>query len=78
MKKTIASCVALAALVAPTAASSHSNATHHRLHRAHGAVQACKAERKSDLTAFRQKYANKKGRHAFRRCVRQHAGDPIS
>jgi hypothetical protein len=37
------------------------------------AAKACKAERKTDgVTAFRQKYANKKGRHAFARCVAQH------
>ncbi len=33
---------------------------------------ACKAERQQDKAAFKAKYANKNGKHAFRRCVRQH------
>jgi hypothetical protein len=60
--------VALMAL-APAAANAH---------RGHGvpgkqqAAAACKAERQADKDAFKAKYANKRGRHAFRRCVRQH------
>ena len=36
------------------------------------AAQACQAERSADAAAFQAKYANRRGRHAFRRCVRQH------
>jgi hypothetical protein len=36
------------------------------------AVAACKSERDADPAAFKGKYANKNGRHAFRRCVHQH------
>jgi hypothetical protein len=36
------------------------------------AKQACKDERNADGDAFKAKYANDKGKHAFRRCVRQH------
>jgi ribosomal protein L19E len=41
------------------------------------AVQECRAERKADPAAFKTKYANAKGRNAFRRCVRAHSGDPV-
>jgi uncharacterized membrane protein len=36
------------------------------------AKQTCKEERSADRDAFKEKYANENGRHAFRRCVRQH------
>jgi uncharacterized membrane protein len=36
------------------------------------AKQACKDERSNDADAFKVKYANNEGKHAFRRCVRQH------
>ncbi|MDX6632408.1 MAG: hypothetical protein QOG09_734 [Solirubrobacterales bacterium] len=37
------------------------------------AARACKAERKDiGRDAFKAKYANDKGKHAFDRCVRQH------
>jgi hypothetical protein len=36
------------------------------------AVAACKAERDADKAAFKAKYANKNGKHAFKRCVKQH------
>jgi hypothetical protein len=42
------------------------------------ARKACRAERQADVAAFKAKYANKRGRHAFRRCVRQHAGDAVA
>src|SRR3954453_11788745 len=36
------------------------------------AVAACKSERQADKAAFKTKYANKNGKHAFRRCVAAH------
>ena len=42
------------------------------------AVQACKQERSADPAAFKAKYANTHGKHAFRRCVHQHESDPVS
>jgi hypothetical protein len=36
------------------------------------AAHACRAERQSDVDAFKQKYGNERGRRAFARCVRQH------
>jgi hypothetical protein len=42
------------------------------------ARKGCRAERKADTAAFKTKYGNKKGRHAFRRCVRQHEGDAVA
>jgi hypothetical protein len=71
LKKSIALLAAIGVLAVPTAAG----ASHPRVHHAVGAgvaAQACKAERKADLAAFRQKYGNKNGKHAFRRCVAQH------
>ncbi|HEY1595195.1 MAG TPA: hypothetical protein VGF74_07355 [Thermoleophilaceae bacterium] len=73
MKRTIASLAAIGVLAVPAAAG----ASHPRVHRAASgtgvAAKACKAERTSDgVAAFRQKYGNKKGRHAFARCVTQH------
>jgi hypothetical protein len=61
--------IALVALLAvPAFASGHG--------RHHGAVKpavaACKSERSADQAAFKTKYANKRGRHAMRRCVAQH------
>jgi hypothetical protein len=78
LKKTIASVAAVAALAVPAVANGHDGAAHHRLHLANGAVQACKAERANDLAAFRQKYGNAQGRHAFRRCVRQHLKQAVT
>jgi hypothetical protein len=51
-----------------------------RAHR-RAAIATCKAERTSlGVTAFRAKYGTEGGRHrhAFRRCVRAHAGDTVS
>jgi hypothetical protein len=43
------------------------------------AARGCRAERKADSSAFRAKYGRgDRHRHAFRRCVRQHEGDPVS
>jgi len=36
------------------------------------AKQACKQERATGPAAFKEKYANKNGKRAFQRCVRQH------
>jgi hypothetical protein len=41
-------------------------------------VAACKSERSADQAAFKTKYGNDKGHHAFRRCVRQHESDPVA
>jgi hypothetical protein len=62
--------VALLALLAvPTLASGHAK----RHHAGVGpAAAACKSERKADQAAFKTKYANKNGKHAFRRCVAAH------
>jgi hypothetical protein len=72
LKRTIASLAAIGVLAVPAAAG----ASHPRVHRASTgtgvAAKACKAERAADVTAFRQKYGNKKGKRAFARCVRQH------
>jgi hypothetical protein len=63
--------VALLALMAvPALASGHAKRHHHA--GVGPAVAACKAERKADPAAFKTKYANKKGKHAFRRCVAAH------
>jgi hypothetical protein len=66
--------VALLALLAvPAFASGHAKKGHH--HHAAGVKQAaaaCKAERTADPAAFKTKYGNKKGKHAFRRCVAKH------
>ncbi len=62
--------IALVALLAvPAFASGHAKRHHHAIH---PAVAACKSERQADPAAFKTKYANKNGKHAFRRCVRQH------
>jgi hypothetical protein len=61
----------LALLAVPAFASGHAR------HQAHGAgvgpaAAACKSERKADPAAFKTKYANKKGKRAFQRCVAAH------
>jgi hypothetical protein len=72
LKKTIASLAAIGVLAVPAAAGASHPRAHHRAVGVGAAAQACKAERKADIAAFRQKYGNRNGRHAFRRCVRQH------
>jgi hypothetical protein len=42
------------------------------------AAAQCRDERTADPAAFKTKYGNEKGRHAFRRCVRQHEADPVA
>jgi hypothetical protein len=66
----------LALLAVPAFASGHAK----RNHRAGvgPATAACKSERKADPAAFKTKYANKHGKRAFRRCVRQHEADPVA
>ena len=54
--------------IAPAAADAHRGGQPGK----HKAAAACKAERQADKAAFKAKYANKNGKHAFRRCVRQH------
>ena len=54
--------------IAPAAA----DAAHHGSVGKKQARAACKAERQQDQAAFKAKYANKNGKRAFRRCVRQH------
>jgi hypothetical protein len=60
----------LALLAVPAFASGHAKKGHHAATKP--AAAACKAERKADPAAFKAKYANKKGKHAFRRCVARH------
>ena len=67
MRKLIVTCALLALLAVPALASGHQNVPGK-----HQAVEACKAERDADPAAFQTKYANEKGKHAFKRCVRQH------
>jgi hypothetical protein len=63
--------VALLALMAmPAFASGHAKRHHHA--GVGPAASACKSERKADQAAFKTKYANKHGKHAFRRCVAAH------
>jgi hypothetical protein len=61
--------VAVAAMaIAPAAADAHKHSAPGKRQ----AVAACKTERQADKAAFKAKYANKNGKRAFRRCVRQH------
>jgi hypothetical protein len=61
--------LSLAIALVPATASS---ARHHRPAGTSQAAKACRAEHKADPAAFKAKYANKNGKRAFRRCVRQH------
>jgi ribosomal protein L19E len=58
----------IALLAVPSFAVGHGK--HHPAVKA--AAAACKSERDADPAAFQAKYANENGKHAFRRCVRQH------
>jgi hypothetical protein len=60
---------ALALFALPAAAQAH---PHHRMPGKGEAAEACRAERDAGQEAFRTKYANDRGRRAFRRCVRTH------
>jgi hypothetical protein len=68
--KKLAIAASLVALLAPTSASAHGK---HRYGPVKPAVTACKAER-TDLgaQAFADKYANKRGKRALKRCVSRH------
>jgi hypothetical protein len=67
MRRTILTLSIAAALAAPGLASGTSYAPKHWV-----AKSACKQARSDDKDAFRERYANENGKHAFRRCVRQH------
>ena len=67
MRKTLLTLSIAAALAVPGLANGTSLAPKH-----YEAKQACKEEREADRDAFKEKYANENGRHAFRRCVRRH------
>ena len=64
--------IVLVALVALMAVPALASAKHHHRAGVGPAVAACKSERQADKAAFKTKYANKKGKHAFRRCVAAH------
>ena len=73
MRKAAVPMLAVLALAVPGLAGAHGKA-----HKAVGpAVQACKQERSADPAAFRAKYANKNGKHAFRRCVARHVRQAV-
>ena len=76
MRKFIVVTALLALLAVPALAVGNGGGKEHP--GAGPAVAACKSERDADPAAFKTKYANKNGRHAFRRCVRQHEADPVS
>ena len=78
MKKFTVLVALLALLAMPAFASGHAKKGHHHAAGAGKAAAACKAERKADPAAFKTKYGNKTGKHAFKRCVRAHAGDPVA
>jgi hypothetical protein len=63
----------LALLAVPALASGHGR--HHP--GVKPAVTACKSERDADQAAFQTKYANKHGRRAMQRCVRQHVRQAV-
>ena len=73
MKKLTILVAMLALLAVPALASGHGR--HHP--GVKPAVTACKSERDADKAAFKTKYANKRGRHAMRRCVVQHVRQAI-
>jgi hypothetical protein len=70
MKK-LAIAASLVALAAPSAATAHGGKNHHPAG-AGKAHAACKAERDSiGKDAFKEKYANERGKRAMKRCVKQ-------
>jgi hypothetical protein len=71
VRKTIVVVALLALLAVPTFALGNGNGKGNQ-GSAGPAVAACKAERQADPAAFKAKYANKKGKHAFKRCVARH------
>jgi hypothetical protein len=69
LKKLIVLLALLSLMAVPALASGHAK-RHHAMVKP--AVAACKSERQADKAAFKTKYANKNGKHAFRRCVAAH------
>ena len=67
MRKTLLTLTLAAALAVPGLAGGTSYAPKHYV-----AKDTCRSERETNKDAFREKYANENGKHAFRRCVRQH------
>ena len=70
MRKIATLAAAGALLALPAGADAHR--AHHHHAGLFAAAQACQTERQADTAAFQTKYANDRGRRAFRRCVRQH------
>ena len=70
MRKTFLTLAFAAALVVPAVASGTSYAPKHD-YPTGPAGQACKTEQADHPELFQSTYANKHGKHAFRRCVRQ-------
>lgn len=70
MRKFVVFAVLVALLAVPTLAAGHGKG--HARAGVKPAAAACKAERQADPAAFKAKYANKNGKHAFRRCVARH------
>ncbi len=68
MKKLLALLI-VALLAVPVMAQGHDKQNRHAGQGA--ARKACKAERTENPTAFQQKYANKNGKRALKRCARQ-------
>jgi hypothetical protein len=69
MRKLISALAVMSLLALPVAA----DAKHHPAPAGTGKARAaCKSERNADKAAFKAKYGNKKGKHAFRRCVKAH------
>lgn len=70
----LAVALAVPALALASGGSPASKGGHHRA--GHGvakaAIAACRSEHTADPAAFKTKYANKKGKHAGRRCVVKH------
>lgn len=70
MRKITSIAAAVALLAVPASADAHRG--HHRAAGVLVAAKTCRTERQADPAAFKTKYANSRGRHAFRRCVVRH------
>jgi ribosomal protein L19E len=75
LRKFIVLTALLALLAVPAFAVGHGKGAHHASVKP--AKAACKSEREADPAAFQTKYANEKGKRAFRRCVRQHVRQAV-
>jgi hypothetical protein len=71
VRKFVLFSVLIALLAVPSVAMGHGKG-HHARAGVKQAAAACKTERAADPAAFKAKYANKNGKHAFRRCVARH------